>query len=58
MKKKYYLVFYSDNGNREDCNVYYSWLTRAETKRAAIKRVAEREGLDIDALDADKMNLV
>lgn len=58
MKMKYYLVFYADKGNREDCNVYYCWLTRAKTKRAAIKRVAEREELEIDALDADKTCLV
>jgi hypothetical protein len=34
--KKYWLVFTKDNGEREDCNVYYSNLVRCRTKKEAI----------------------
>lgn len=57
--QKFYIVFYSDNGGREDCSVYYSWLTQATSKQAAIKKVIASEGLDQDDdLDAEAMTLI
>lgn len=51
---KYFLVFYADNGGREDCSVYYSFLTKAASKTAAIEKVRTKEDLGPDAdLDAE-----
>lgn len=55
---KFFLVFYKDNGNREDCSVYYSWLTQAATRQAAIQKVAVKESADPADLDAEIMKLV
>lgn len=55
---KFYLVFYSDKGNREDCNVYYSWLTQAGSKQAAINKVAADIDEDASMLEAEYMKLI
>lgn len=43
-QKSYWLVFFADNGSREDCSVYYSWLVRAASAEQAIARVIRDEG--------------
>ena len=53
----YYLVFYSDNGNREDCNVYYSNLVIADDEDDAIDKYISscRHKPDRDRLEALEM---
>lgn len=55
---KFFLVFYPDNGSREDCSVYYSWLTLAKNRDEAIKKVADDIDEEVDNLDAEKMDII
>lgn len=38
---KYYLVFTPDDGNSEDCNVYYSYLVIANDEAEAKKKFTQ-----------------
>lgn len=39
MNNKFYLVFTPDNGDREDCNVFYSYLVQAHNKQEAFMKL-------------------
>lgn len=57
MNLKYFLVFYKDNGGREDCSVYYSWLViDKDNKQDAIKKVCDKYDIEEEYLDAEEMN--
>lgn len=47
---KYFLIFYSDNGGREDCSVYYSTLVIAKDKKEAMDKYIAAENLSADEI--------
>lgn len=47
----FYLVFYDDDGSREACSVFYSWLVQAKSMEEAINKVARLQE-DEDHLSA------
>ena len=57
----FYLVFYADDGNREDCSVYYSVLVKARNKATAIE-LGNAHHFQVDNptkhLDAEKMTVI
>ena len=53
---KPFLVFYADNGSREACSVYYSWLVLdVATADNAVAKVAAAKGIDSSLLEAIDM---
>ena len=53
---KAFLIFTKDNGNREDCSVYYSHLVFAETEEKAIDHIAALPNSpERDVLEAQEM---
>lgn len=55
---QYWLVFYDDRGNREDCSVFYSHLVLAKSRPEAINKVVAQGGRDFDDYDARPMALI
>ena len=45
---KYYLIFYDDHGNREDCSTYYSHLVIAKNSKEAINKFIQKNNLTED----------
>lgn len=39
---KYFLVFYDDDGSREACSVFYSWLVKASSEEEAIQKYLDQ----------------
>ena len=57
-KKRYWLVYYADNdGNREECNLFYSSLVYCYTKEEALLIISVDEDIDINKIDAVRMKL-
>jgi len=57
-KYKYWIVFYNDEGNREDCSVFYSYLVKAKTKKGAIKITAKMCDEKPSRLDAVEQKVI
>lgn len=60
-EESYWLVFYDDHGNREDCSVFYSWLTKATCRPDAIAKMRNKTGDDaheFERYDAIRINLI
>ncbi len=57
---KYYLVFTSDNGNNEDCSVYYSSLVFAKDEDEAIDKLiaTSKHSLPKNRYEALEMDLI
>jgi hypothetical protein len=55
--KNIWLVFGKDEGNRDDCNVYYSWLVIAKDKKTALKISADEMGINPKDYEAIKPEL-
>ena len=53
-----WIVFYKDEGNREDCSVYYCFHTLAKDKKEAIEKVAKAKGCEEGRLDAEMVQLI
>lgn len=53
----YWLVFHNDQGNREDCNLFYTDLIYCETKEEAISIAALINDTSTDKLYAIKKKL-
>jgi len=50
-------VFYADDGNRDDENVYYSYLAYCITKKEAIAIIANTINVSRNTLDAEELEL-
>jgi len=48
---KYYLFFRSDNGNREDCNTYYSDIVIAKNRREAVEKYMNYANINQEEFD-------
>lgn len=54
---RYWLVYYNGE-DREGCNVFYSYLTKAHSRRNAVHKVAITLDEDIKRLDAIPKDLI
>uniref|UniRef100_A0A6C0C6F1 Uncharacterized protein n=1 Tax=viral metagenome TaxID=1070528 RepID=A0A6C0C6F1_9ZZZZ len=57
-KKSYWLVYTDENGDREDCNVFYSYLVKARTEHEALVICAVDSDCDIKGLGARPMDVL
>ena len=53
-----YIVFYADNGNREDCNVMYCRVVKAKTSKEAIKKACKVMNSEPEYLAAEKVTII
>lgn len=49
--QKIYIVFYRDDGNREDCSVYYCWLVKATSDAEAKLKVVAKGDIFEDQIE-------